>query len=87
MSVLSCLGLPFCLQVGNQDIRLTSVYVPTNHVYIGDVFLLQDQDIIRVHPGLSVREGLETVISVGMTLPNKIVCASSSSSTLLSSKK
>jgi hypothetical protein len=32
------------------------VYVPTNHVYVGDIFLLEDKDII--HTSLSVREGL-----------------------------
>jgi len=32
------------------------VYVPTNHIYVGDVFLLGKQDIIKVN--LSVREGL-----------------------------
>ena len=32
------------------------MYVPTNHVYVGDIFLLGKEDIIR--PNLSVREGL-----------------------------
>lgn len=36
--------------------QLFSVYVPTNHIYVGDVFLLGKQDIIKVN--LSVREGL-----------------------------
>lgn len=35
---------------------LLSVYVPTNHIYIGDIFLLQRADVIRT--SLSVREGL-----------------------------
>ncbi|MEW5298274.1 MAG: hypothetical protein WDW36_001417 [Sanguina aurantia] len=55
------------LQVGNTDLHLSTVYVPTNHVYIGDVFLLEDKDII--HTSLSVREGLEIVVSVGMSMP------------------
>ena len=38
------------------DVQLFSVYVPTNHIYVGDVFLLGKQDIIKVN--LSVREGL-----------------------------
>lgn len=46
-------------------------YVPTNHVYVGDIFLLSDKDIIRNN--LSVREGLEIVVSVGMAVPNKII--------------
>ena len=36
--------------------ELLSVYVPTNHIYIGDIFLLQRADVIRT--SLSVREGL-----------------------------
>ena len=38
---------------------------------IGDVFLLPDRDIIR--SSLSVREGLEIVVSVGMAVPGRIV--------------
>lgn len=36
--------------------ELYSVYVPTNHIYVGDIFLLGKEDII--HTNLSVREGL-----------------------------
>jgi uncharacterized membrane protein len=36
-------------------------------VYVGDIFLLDDRDIIRTN--LTVREGLEIVVSVGMALP------------------
>ena len=49
------------------DVNLYSIYVPTNHVYVGDVFLLEEKDII--HTNLSVREGLEIVVSVGMAVP------------------
>lgn len=49
------------------ELELFSVYVPTNHVYVGDIFLLGRPDIIK--PNLSVREGLEIVVSVGMGLP------------------
>lgn len=38
------------------DLELFSVYVPTNHVYVGDIFLLTAPDIIRHN--LSVREGI-----------------------------
>ena len=36
------------------DVELCSVYVPTNHLYIGDVFLVNSEEIIR--PNLSIRE-------------------------------
>ncbi|DBA93546.1 hypothetical protein WJX82_008734 [Trebouxia sp. C0006] len=59
------------LQDVHGDVQLFSVYVPTNHIYVGDVFLLGKQDIIKVN--LSVREGLEIVVSVGMALPQNLM--------------
>ncbi|KAK1555798.1 hypothetical protein Q3G72_031395 [Acer saccharum] len=55
------------LQRDNGDEELCSVYVPTNHLYIGDIFLVNSEEIIR--PNLSVREGIEIIVSVGMTMP------------------
>jgi uncharacterized membrane protein len=52
------------------ELQLNTVYVPTNHVYVGDVFLLEDKDVIRVN--LSVREGIEIVVSVGMAVPSRL---------------
>lgn len=47
--------------------ELLCVYVPTNHLYLGDIILLSPNDILR--PNLSVREGIEIVISGGMSIP------------------
>ncbi|XBI20454.1 hypothetical protein VPH35_061747 [Triticum aestivum] len=44
------------LQTDKGDEELCSVYVPTNHLYIGDIFLLNSEEIIR--PNLSIREGI-----------------------------
>lgn len=44
--------------------ELCCVYVPTNHLYLGDIFLVNSKDIMR--PNLSVREG------IGKTLNWKI---------------
>mmetsp|Transcript_2095 Transcript_2095/g.3572 ORF Transcript_2095/g.3572 Transcript_2095/m.3572 type:complete len:295 (+) Transcript_2095:381-1265(+) len=49
------------------DEKLFSVFVPTNHIYVGDIFLLSSDDIFRTT--LSVREGIEIVVSGGMALP------------------
>lgn len=46
---------PF-LQRDNEDEELCSVFVPTNHLYIGDIFLVNSKDILR--PNLSIREGI-----------------------------
>ncbi|GAA0170832.1 hypothetical protein LIER_25011 [Lithospermum erythrorhizon] len=43
------------------------VYVPTNHLYLGDILLINSKDVMR--PNLSVREGIEIVISGGMAIP------------------
>ncbi|XP_057975664.1 protein LIKE COV 1-like [Malania oleifera] len=51
--------------IGEEE--LFCVYVPSNHLYIGDIFLISSKDILR--PNLSVREGIEIVISGGMSIP------------------
>ncbi|KAH0934617.1 hypothetical protein HID58_011734 [Brassica napus] len=55
------------LQTYTDEEELCCVYVPTNHLYIGDVFLVNTKDVIR--PNLSVREGIEIVVSGGMSMP------------------
>ncbi|KAK4727598.1 hypothetical protein R3W88_032515 [Solanum pinnatisectum] len=55
------------LQNYSGDEELCCVYVPTNHLYIGDIFLVNAKDVIR--PNLSVREGIEIVVSGGMSMP------------------
>ena len=74
MAPASDLSLLRWMQDADGDLQLFSVYVPTNHVYVGDVFLLPKQDIIK--PNLSVREGLEIVVSVGMALPPQLLAGS-----------
>ncbi|KAH9669353.1 protein like cov 2 [Citrus sinensis] len=54
----------------NGDEELCSVFVPTNHLYIGDIFLVSSKEIIR--PNLSIREGIEIIVSGGMTMPQVI---------------
>ncbi|KAF5180274.1 hypothetical protein FRX31_030129 [Thalictrum thalictroides] len=55
------------LQRSAGEEELCCVYIPSNHLYIGDVFLVNSNDILR--PNLSVREGIEIVISGGMSIP------------------
>lgn len=58
------------LQADEGDEELCSIFVPTNHLYIGDIFLVNSKDVIR--PSLSVREGIEIVVSGGMSMPQII---------------
>ncbi|XP_026390643.1 protein LIKE COV 1-like [Papaver somniferum] len=55
------------LRRGVGEEELCCVYVPSNHLYVGDIFLISSKDIMR--PNLSVREGIEIVISLGMSVP------------------
>ncbi|KAI3519262.1 hypothetical protein L1887_08290 [Cichorium endivia] len=48
--------------------ELCCVYVPTNHLYLGDMVLVNSNDIMK--PDISVREGIEIVISGGMSMPD-----------------
>nr|GEV91571.1 protein like COV 2 [Tanacetum cinerariifolium] len=50
----------------NRDEELCSVYVPTNHLYIGDVFLVNSEEIIR--PNLSIREGIVVISYVNVAI-------------------
>ncbi|KAF3678068.1 protein LIKE COV 2 [Capsicum chacoense] len=58
------------LQTDEGDEELCSVFVPTNHLYIGDVLLVNANDVIR--PNMSIREGIEIIVSGGMTMPQRI---------------
>lgn len=65
----------FILQSYTGDEELYSVYVPTNHLYIGDIFLVNSKEVIR--PNLSVREGIEIVVSGGMSMPQLLTTSDS----------
>ncbi|XP_052202423.1 protein LIKE COV 1-like isoform X2 [Diospyros lotus] len=49
------------------DEEFCCIYVPTNHLYLGDIYLINSNDIMK--PNLSVRECIEIVISGGMSVP------------------
>lgn len=65
----------FILQSYTGEEELYSVYVPTNHLYIGDIFLVNSKEVIR--PNLSVREGIEIVVSGGMSMPQMLTTSDS----------
>ncbi|KAG4162231.1 hypothetical protein ERO13_D01G104250v2 [Gossypium hirsutum] len=51
--------------IGEEE--LCCVYVPTNHLYLGDLFLIRSKDILSSN--LSIREGIGILISGGMSVP------------------
>ena len=50
--------------------RLCTVYVPTNHLYVGDVVVLPEDDVIETD--LSVEDGVSMILSAGASVPSLI---------------
>jgi uncharacterized membrane protein len=50
--------------------RLCSVYVPTNHLYVGDVVILPIEDVIATD--LSVEDGVGMILSAGASVPQVV---------------
>ena len=50
--------------------RLCSVYVPTNHLYVGDVVILPVDDVIETD--LTVEDGVSMILSAGASVPERI---------------
>lgn len=46
------------------------VYVPTNHLYVGDVVAVEAENVIETD--LSVEDGISLILSAGSALPEKI---------------
>jgi uncharacterized membrane protein len=54
---------------GKKDTHL-AVYIPTNHLYFGDIYLCKPD---QVHvTGLTVQQGIQSVISAGAILPPEL---------------
>ena len=60
----------FTMNRGRGAESLVAVYVPTNHLYLGDVvFCPRDQAIF---PNLSVEEGIRIFLTGGMSIPDRL---------------
>ncbi len=46
---------------------LVAVYVPTNHLYLGDILLVRREDIILTR--LTVPQGIQIILSGGISIP------------------
>jgi uncharacterized membrane protein len=46
---------------------LCTVYIPTNHLYVGDVVVVPEADVIETD--LSVEDGVSLILSVGSSVP------------------
>jgi len=55
------------LNLKGQDNTHLAIYVPSNHFYIGDIFLFQPEQVHATN--LTVQQGIQSVISAGAALP------------------
>lgn len=68
--VLGFLTREFSVDRGQGARAFVAVYVPTNHLYIGDVVVYPREQVI--FPDLSVEEGLRIFLTGGMALPSRL---------------
>ena len=73
--ILGFLTKEFSIQSAGQTESLIAVYVPTNHLYLGDVVICRRDNAF--FPDLSVEEGIRVFLTGGMTLPAHIADKSS----------
>jgi uncharacterized membrane protein len=53
------------------DVCYVSVYIPTNHLYLGDIALFRKEEVIVTD--LTIEEGIRVILSAGIAAPNVIV--------------
>lgn len=68
--VMGFLTKEFTLDRGRGAERLVAVYVPTNHLYLGDVLVVPREQ--ASFPDVSVEEGIRIFLTGGMALPDRM---------------
>jgi uncharacterized membrane protein len=68
--VMGFLTKEFTADRGSGPEPLVAVYVPTNHLYLGDVAIYPRSSVF--YPDLSVEEGIRIFLTGGMSLPDRI---------------
>ena len=69
-SALGFLTKEFSVDRGNGPEPMLAVYVPTNHLYLGDVVICRRDQ--ATFPDLSVEEGIRIFLTGGTALPQRI---------------
>jgi uncharacterized membrane protein len=57
-------------QADGRTTPLCTVYVPTNHLYVGDVVVLPPEDVLETD--LSVEDGVSLILSAGASMPELV---------------
>ena len=68
--VMGFLTKEFTVDRGSGPEPLVAVYVPTNHLYLGDVAIYPRSCVF--FPEVSVEEGIRIFLTGGMSLPDKV---------------
>lgn len=69
--VLGFLTREFTLARGEGLDAFVAVYVPTNHLYLGDVVVFPREHVL--FPDLSVEDGVRIFLTGGMALPGRLI--------------
>jgi uncharacterized membrane protein len=69
-SSLGFLTKEFTVDRGNGPETLLAVYVPTNHLYLGDIVICDRSR--ATFPDISVEEGIRIFLTGGMALPSRV---------------
>ena len=67
---LGFLTREFSIEAAGGVESLVAVFVPTNHLYLGDIMICSRDDAF--FPDLSVEEGIRVFLTGGMTLPLRL---------------
>ena len=68
---LGFLTREFTLDRGHGPEALVAVYVPTNHLYLGDIVICERDR--AMFPDISVEEGIRIFLTGGMALPARVL--------------
>jgi uncharacterized membrane protein len=68
--VLGFLTKEFSMEWAGKVEQMVSIFVPTNHLYLGDIVICPRED--AVFPDISVEEGIRVFLTGGMTLPVRL---------------
>lgn len=69
-NALGFLTREFTVDRGRGPEPLVAVYVPTNHLYLGDIVICERDRVF--FPDISVEEGLRIFLTGGMALPSSV---------------
>jgi uncharacterized membrane protein len=67
---LGFLTREFTVDRGAGDERFVAVYVPTNHLYLGDIVICEREHAL--FPDITVEEGIRIFLTGGMALPPRV---------------